>query len=213
MLLKNEPEEVNAVIAGVFHATPAEIKFKRCELGPFGLNPNCLIFTDSILVYTDPDTALAPRKQSVHRFIEFCSELTGELLSRGLPVRGAITKGKFSVIKDKSFTGRCIIEAHDLAQRLDLAACAIAPEFEPEVWGDRRNRKNLRLWKTPLKNSQPQEMLLLDYSPFFRASKPVSRATLIECFSAFRKGISPEALQKLSNTLQFLERCLGAKPK
>jgi hypothetical protein len=206
MLLNNEPEALLTVIADVFHKIPSEANFERIELSPYGLNPEFLVFSDSILVYRSLDEA-GLTSQYAHRFIEFCSQLTGRLLSAGLPVRGAICKGRFSIIGGKSFAGSCIVEAYEWAQRLEVAGCVILPSFESELWQDERSREELVLWETPLKGSPPQKLLLLNYSRFLEGSKPISRVALIECFAGFKKGVNPQVLPKINNTLRFLEEC------
>jgi hypothetical protein len=75
-------------------------------------------------------------------FLKSCCQLAANLLASGLPARCAISKGKFSIIEEKSFTGKCFVEAFELAEKLQLSACAIAPEVEFEFLDDEDNFKN-----------------------------------------------------------------------
>ena len=206
MLASNELEQVNVIIRDVLHSIPADINSEHCVQGLYGVNPDYLILSDSELVYQtlESSTSEILKSPSAHRFIRFCSQLTGKFLEGGLPVRGAIAKGKFSVVERKTFAGKPIIEAMELAENLELAGCAIVPAYESEILADKDNRKEVFLWQTPLKSST-QEILMLDYSPFFKRKKSGLRAALIECFGKFKKGISPDVYPKFNNTLGFLK--------
>jgi hypothetical protein len=133
------------------------------------------------------------------------------LLASGLPIRGAITKGRFSIVGGKSFTGKCIIEAYEIAQNIEMAGCVIAPALESEVLKDKDVSQEICYWQTPVKNSSPQEMLALDYSSHFEKSRTISRAQVIECYGAFKKDIGAGVLSKINNTIHFLEFCKQRK--
>jgi hypothetical protein len=206
MLANNESEDAAKIIRDIFHQKPGDVNCERMELGLYGLNPDYLIFADSVLVYLPLDPTHLPGV-ALSRFVQFCSQLTGELLASGLPVRGAITKGKFSIIAGKSFTGKCIVEAHELAQRIEMAACAIAPELETEVLEATSQQQDVCYWPTPVKNAPAQKLLLVDHALHFEKIRAVSRAELISCFGAFKKDIGLDVLPKINNTIHFMESC------
>ena len=217
MLSNNEPEQINALISDVFLNIPSKLNFDRMELENYGLNPGHLVFSDSILVYQKKLLPGISNETGALRFVSFCCQLTADLMSCGLPVRGAISKGKFSVIEGKagnfSFTGSCLVQAHKLAESLQIAGCAVVPTLEAEF------SKNCEIlqpsfqddflyWQTPLKNSAPQKLLMLNY--WRHVTKPkegISRMTLIESFSAHRKGFNLDVLIKVSETEKFLAEC------
>jgi len=214
MLSNNEPEQINTIIRDVFIHIPGELNFRSMELNNYDLNPGYIVFSDSILVYQKEPAIGISDETVAGRFIRYCCHLSKELLLSGLPVRGAISKGKFSIIEVKpgnsSFTGKCFVEAHALAEMLQLAACAISPAVELEFLenGDQVKksfRNDLCYWSTPVKNLSQQRLLLLDYSHLFQNINQISRATLIECFGRHKKDISLEVLSKMENTLAFLK--------
>lgn len=82
-----------------------------------------LVFSDSILI-TMPleDTIDRESSRRWTAFMSLCISLQGSMFKAGLPLRGAITHGKF-VIQDTFFAGRAIVEAYKFCNKLDLAAC------------------------------------------------------------------------------------------
>ena len=212
MLGSNEPEEMHTIIRDIF--LPIVENIIRIELKQYKLDTGYLTFSDSILLYqvhgiTDETAACS--------FISSCSVLSADLLSAGLPVRGAISKGKFSIIKNASgisFTGKCFVEAYELAEKLQLAACAIAPAVELDFLAGGNKvkktfKKELFHWPTSVKGSpSKQKLMFLNYSHIFREKKQISRATLIECFRDHKKDINLEVLPKIENTLDFLKEGL-----
>ncbi len=217
MLESNEPEEINAIIRDVFLNIPGKLNFDRMELETYNLNPSYRIFSDSILVYQKKPLPGMFEDSIAIRFIDYCCQLSADMLSSGLPVRGAISKGKFSILEDKSgnssFTGKCFVETHKFTEALQLAGCAVVPTLESEFSKDGETledsfQEDLLYWQAPLKNSSPQKLLMLNF--LRHVTKPageISRTTLIEKFSAHGKGFDLEVLKKVSETEKFLAEC------
>ena len=219
MIGSNESGEMHAIVRDILH--PILEKVVRIELTTYRLDSSYLAISDSILVYQAQEEQVpgVSDETVAHCFIRSCCVLTADLLSAGLPARGAISKGEFSIIPSvdgkygHSFTGKCIVEAYELSEKLQLAACAVAPAAELAfLAGDKVKKsfhKELFHWPTSVKGSPPkQKLMLLNYADFFRQKKQISRATLIECFGMHKKDVNLEVLPKIENTFDFLKEGL-----
>ena len=214
MIANNNLEKSAKVVFELFQIVK-DVRWERCELATYNLIPECFIFSDSILVYQMPTLTGSAEEADLSRsyFIKFCGRLTAEFLVRGLPVKGAIGKGEFAIIEGKSFTGKCIIDAHALSESLQCAGCAVVPTLESEFSKDGETlddsfQEDLLYWQAPLKNSSPQKLLMLNF--LRHVTKPageISRTTLIEKFSAHGKGFDLEVLKKVSETEKILAEC------
>ena len=217
MLASNEPEKINTIIRDVFLHIPGQLNFERMELDEFKLNPGYLIFSDSILVYQKKPLPGMFEDSIAIRFIDYCCQLAAAFFSEGLPLRGAISKGKFSIVEGTSgnfsFTGKCFVEAHKFAESLQFAGCVVVPTLESEFSKDGETledsfQQDLLYWQAPLKNLSSQKLLMLNF--LRHVTEPAgenSRITLIEKFSAHGKGLNLEVLKKISETEKFLAEC------
>ncbi len=82
-----------------------------------------LVFSDTVLL-TCPIVPNAPHKQRHARWLIFILQsaiLQRKMFHFGFPIRGAISYGGF-IRKDSCFAGRAIIEAYQLASKVDAAA-------------------------------------------------------------------------------------------
>ncbi len=215
MIANNDLEKSARIIFDVFHQILKDVRYEQYPMNLYDLIPEYFIFSDSILVYQIPTLNGSEEEADLSRssFIKFCGRVTAEFLTRGLPVKGAIGKGEFAIIDGKSFTGKCIIDAHTLSEALQCSGCAVVPTLESEFSKDGETlegsfQEDLIYWQAPLKNSPPQKLLMLNF--LRHITKPageISRMALIEQFSAHGKGLNLEVLKKVSETEKFLKEC------
>ena len=166
-----------------------------------------LLFSDTILIAMP--THESTGGQSILRWLTFfiaCNMLQVKLFRTGLPLRGAIDFGRF-FIKDTCFAGRPIINAYELCNMLELAACVLSPEASDQL---HRHK--------PLLDGHSLDALVLEYlvptkggeRHFFvtRASvheKNIDiRKQVMKAFWGHRKDISIDAQKKATNTQQWL---------
>lgn len=206
MLMKNDALYVANQIISVFHRIPQNVEEERIELTLFNIVPEHLVFSDSILVYQR--TKLPGISDDTMRkgFLNYCSRLTAVFLSEGLPVRGAIANGEFCIVDGKSFAGKCIVEAHEMAEALEFAGCVIVPECEG-IFASTENSGLVFRWNAALKSRPPLELLMVDYSTHLQNKKKMSRLDLVECFGSFGKSLGIEVYPKIDNTLRLLRVC------
>ena len=217
MLANNEPEEISLIIRDTFLDIPEKLNYDRMELGNYNLNPHYFIFSDSILVYQTKVFPGISEQVASERFVSYCCQLTADLLSSGLPVRGAISKGKFSIVKDQlgncSFTGKCLIEAYKLGESLQLSGCAIETKLELEFskMTDASFQKDLIRWQTFFKDLSAPTFLFLNYLNYMTQPNEVpSLKHLEDKFSQHKKGLPVEVLPKVKETEKFLTECKKA---
>jgi hypothetical protein len=91
-----------------------------------------ILFSDTILLALPYDQKTEkPSVANWFAFLTICMHLQKEMFLNGLPVRGVINYGKF-YLQDTCFAGRSIIEAYDLCNQLELAACIFSPKAQNE---------------------------------------------------------------------------------
>lgn len=180
---------------------------------------NHVVFSDSVVVYTELPEPDRERHLQVAMFNEFCCGLVSGLFWAGLPVRGAWAFGDFFVEYDKTthgvyLAGAPIIEAFEMSNCIDLSACVIAPSAE-KVLADMKILESsseptigYTRHRVPLKGNQKQEMFLLDHHRndlHYHPDHKITRQILMQKFGDHNKRITPEVLAKINNTFTFLE--------
>jgi hypothetical protein len=187
---------------------------KRCRENGFGIAGTIcgyVLFSDTIVLY-------CPGEGHMHTafFTEFSADLVSELFWAGLPVRGAWAFGAFHIHAKPgsiSLAGPPIIEACKLAERLDLAACAIAPSAEAVLTAkgilDQKSDHLLGFVRqaVPLKGQQRRELFMLNHYAIdlhYNPTRTITRQAVEEQFAAHKKPIGVEVLPKVNNTLEFL---------
>jgi hypothetical protein len=201
MLLANTVEESLRIVNKCLLAALAETKktnHPKIQIKTF-------VISDSILIALPNLTQIG-----VFFFTQFCSMFIFELLIHGLPARGAIATGRFS-IKSKqnqiAFVGQPIIDAYELTNSLEIAACALTPASEGNVLPHLTNDQ-FQLHNTPVKNLPPCKLYLLKYG----CGTGFSREKIIQHFKAHNKHIDAIAFNKLNNTIEFLKECGELQP-
>jgi hypothetical protein len=84
-----------------------------------------IVFSDSIVLTKSGTSA-----DDLHELVVACSGLMGELMRQNIPVRGAVSYGKFvrSQIKSSAFlAGSPIVEAYDYEQRQEWVGVLLTP--------------------------------------------------------------------------------------
>jgi hypothetical protein len=84
-----------------------------------------IVFSDSIVL-----TKSGSSPDDLHALVVACSGLMGALLSKDIPIRGAISHGSFvrSQVKSSAFlAGSPVVEAYDYEQRQDWAGVLLTP--------------------------------------------------------------------------------------
>lgn len=183
-----------------------------------------LVISDSILLRSSYDESCVVSKPlQAFAFLVTASVLERMMFEEGLPIRGAIAFGDFIFVRN-IFAGKPIIDAHNLGQSLDLAACAIHPTAEIEfktlitIAPDMENcfddgptgLRHVVRYPTPIKKDKVELQLLLnlawptlkEYPPLKDRTNP--RRYIEEQFSAHNKKIGANEILKVENTEKFL---------
>jgi hypothetical protein len=172
---------------------------------------NYAVFADSILVtYPCPEDANDLQiQQASLTTLSACCLLQTRMFDAGLPMRGAISFGKYC-IEDHCFIGAPINDAHELEGSLEIAACVLdssAEEIVKRASLDRDEDFVVRYFVPTKKDSE--EMLCLNpaYGP--AASGLVSdqmrdlREYIFDAFSKHGKRMNEGAITKLNNTENY----------
>jgi hypothetical protein len=135
-------------------------------------------------------------------FTAFCRIFFFNLLIDGLPARATIAAGKFCIQQRPNqivFVGQPIIDAHELANSLEIAACALCPSSESIVL-QHLAPGTFRIYDTPLKSGSAQLCLLKPGTRF-------SREQIIRYFTKHKKHLDSNSFYKLNSTIKFLREC------
>jgi len=165
------------------------------------------VISDSILVALPMERERGPTNEAyAYLFCSFCGFLMRNLFYAGLPVRGAIAFGEFYVCNEANkiiFAGQPIVDTYELANAMDISACAIVPTSESKVL-NQMTSDSFKVHATPRKALPKSELYLLKYGV---KGHPFSRERIIEMFSAHGKNLDQSSLSKVNNTIDFLRQC------
>ena len=220
LLLNNETAQTVPIIRDAFIDVIAKLKQATGMVGHIddSLAPKYIIFSDSILVHARLDV---PKWKDLAMlfFLQACQQVVGRLFLEGLPLRGAIAIGEYCVqgvssVEGSCFAGKPIVEARELSDALQLAGCAITPPAEEELLANQEARNMLIQHLVPLKPQGKQNLFMLDYSQDVKdrcCRDRCCRQWVIEQFEAHNKRVGAEVIEKVNNTIEFLEECSGRK--
>jgi len=166
-----------------------------------------LIFSDTIILSLDLSSDLVKNKKIRedtlwHIFIKSCGKLYWHMFSKGFPLRGAISFGKY-IIQGNSFVGLPIIEAYKLSNKLDLSACVLTGDVAQKISG----------CKYEMREDYPIEYLVPtkegDKRLFVLNSNPCNhdkdiREQVLFSFWKHNKDIPISVRSKVDNTVQWL---------
>ena len=179
-------------------------------------------FSDTILLYTDEDN------DKFFHLLLSCSRLLAFMLLKGLPARGAITKGEVFVDENNSLViGEGLIRAYELEKIQQWSGAIIDPDrieiphrIYDEYWISDEYSENTKFWgvvaKTkmlykypvPLKNGGRHKYWSLGW-PKDLESMPEEH--MVECFSNYHplsdrskaKVMGKDSEEKLENTRTY----------
>jgi len=179
-----------------------------------------LIFSDTVLMLMeDEGPDLFPQMFRAISFSLAVGVLFRNMFDLGLPLRGAIGRGKF-VYSNNSFAGRTIVDAYRLANSLNLSACAVHDAFL-DAEKNKMHPSVAEFWNiylvpylTPLHDGH-RRITLLNHLFFPEPDDPLSksgrgygkrnlRQEVLDRFWAHGKDIGPDADIKASNTEKFI---------
>ena len=167
------------------------------KMHPAQIGIKTFVISDSILIVLPSLTDIG-----VFLFANFCNLFFFGLLIDGLPARGAIAAGKFFIqLKQNQiiFVGQPIIDAHELANSLEIAACALTPSSESKVL-QHLTPGTFKIHDTPIKTGSKQ-LYLLKYGA------ELSHEQIVRCFEKHKKHLDPNSLIKCNNTIEYLNEC------
>jgi hypothetical protein len=164
-----------------------------------------LLFSDTILITMRSDESTD--RQSVLRWIIFywaCADLQVKLFRAGLPLRGAIDFGRF-FIKDTCFAGRPIINAYELCNMLELAACVLSKAASHQLHGLKGFEGGADAcvsgYLVPTKTEERR--FFVTRAVVYERNIDI-RQQVMNAFWGHRKDVSIDAQKKASNTEQWL---------
>jgi hypothetical protein len=182
-----------------------------------------LIFSDTIVLTVPifPDDSDNARATVLVEFVSASSFLLKHMFDVGLPLRGALAYGDYHVEEDPAvFAGQPLINSHDDAANLDLAACCITESLNTWIFqallklGQSQPESSYPAFSdiffvdylTPMKMGEPSEMRLVN--PFALCGKDDLatadiRQYVMECFWKHGKTICSSAQRKADNTEMF----------
>jgi len=164
LIKQNQIVSVAVIIDEIFLATSRKSKEARGFVTSLINEKACehFVFSDSILVFLPLEgTPDGNTRTAQSLFASHCAGLVTEFFWKGLPVRGALAYGDcYFKSEDRvvCFAGNAIVEAYDLANSLDFAACVVASSkdaiftkispnfFEYRVCFSEKTKKRPKTW-------------------------------------------------------------------
>ena len=172
------------------HVQRVKHKLQNCEVR---------MFADSVLVFCFGETPDLTEEAALLEFAAYSRYLFESMFKSGMPMRGAIAKGKFYSDSD-FFAGRPINEAYEYSNSLDFAGCVLAPSAENLCVGHQFDTEDymFALLDVPLKTQGKQKMFVLKHC------LAIDRCSIREAFEAHGKTIGPSVMSKFNNTVAIL---------
>ena len=180
-----------------------------------------IVFSDTIVVAIPVAESDEPRRRFEAWYTAILTTLVlqAEMFNQGCPVRGAISYGDF-YIEQRCFAGRPIIEAYQLAQQLDLAACGFC---EPAVRafdatvneasiGHVLRQGAVVPYLVPLNNGKEQRLMTVRWGHPLLLSVSQGTRTIrqmvLDAFLAHNKDVPASVRSKIDNTEVYLAHLL-----
>lgn len=225
-LRANEPEDALRIVEDALaRATKGLPKFlnqlnARRVAGARRTRPiNVLVVSDSILV-TQPlpaNETASSRAQAWLDSISYLIALYRLLFDLGLPVRGAVARGRF-LVHGTMFAGTPLIDAYELAGRLGCAGIAVHPTSQQAFLAAMDEMKiglhHLAHEFMTSIGSQPAVSLLM-LSPTLCVVPFVGdiRELISQSFLSHNKQLGPGAREKLDTTEVFFRTVQSQHPE
>jgi|ERR1017187_1721200 hypothetical protein len=226
--LRNDPEvrskEALQILLGIKEEGPKWVK-KRLSY-QFLDSVRWNTFSDTILLtipYPNDGEKIEKRKKECWLAILMSSVvLMKRMFDYGLPVRGAVSFGKFFIHeKEPLFAGAPFFYAHSLAGKLNLSATALDALATKEV----RDRfpeyfkpdkgvylaMHLLNYLTPLKDSHEKMLILNQWALHDDLDNHDIAQLVAETFWKHGKDIDEKAAQKMRNTEMLLRYLISVK--
>jgi hypothetical protein len=184
-----------------------------------------LVFADSVLLWCE----ISPRDFEVyfwHNFLRVCAGLMKVTFNEGLPMRGAISEGRFFV-KGHCFVGMPIVECHEEASRAEWAGCSLTRTAQLRLRKLWRSREGAT-WRTIMEQvcvpyRVPIKKLRAEAGSIARSGRRLAvkwfhedlwhgddcynlgiQDAVLKSFMAHGKRVSSEVQPKLRGTIEFL---------
>jgi len=173
---------------------------------------NSMIISDSIIIWTN-DASIV----QLQRLILSIKKLLNLGIEKGLPLRGAITKGSLTYLKSKneilsynsihSIIGHCIIKGVEAEKDQNWVGCILNEDvigsLSPNYIKFLEEHKLITQYKIPFKN----ELIKADYTIIWGddIKKNDVERVIRGAFSAHEKDIDNEDEIKIEHTVRFLE--------
>jgi hypothetical protein len=222
LLEKNEPEDiaqsvlnyltsinatVTTTIKDIIDETTSETTLKDAAKEVLD-SLKWIIFSDTILLTIPFESKDKYRTTKWLAFLTTCIHLQTEMFRNGLPVRGVINYGKF-YLQDTCFAGRSIIEAYDLCNKLELAACILSPYAEAELKDIISKSNSFQTTKAlvheyliPTKTGEFRYLVLSAHVYDIKDGNIMKQ--ILSSFWGHNKDIPLSVQNKISNTEQWL---------
>lgn len=174
-------------------------------------------FSDTVVLYTRSD-----EDADLYSIALLATMMFENGLREGLPMRGGIAHGGFSVDERmRLFTGAALLNAYELgecAQWLGICVDQVTAERARSLGIQSNGRWPIMIrWPVPQKDGKPAERFVVDWPVFFHAKlgpAPVESGDSV--FSRFAylfdawDGLAPEVRAKYGNTAQFINSRMSA---
>lgn len=200
----------------------------------FTAQTDWVIFADSILIHSsvphdhavfrpESNEALLASGACWYRFLAIYSELLKGMFNAGLPLRGAISQGRFLTM-DRCFVGKPITDCIQLANATEWSGCVVSPTasetlrtilMSHEIY--RSNTQQLLVEvEVPFKRACPwrgqtrQRQLAIKWFPVGSCERgacldPGLEHRVRQSFQAHSKPVGKKEEPKVQNTARFLE--------
>jgi hypothetical protein len=163
-------------------------------------------FSDTFLAYASDDSGRS------FSFIDlFSRQFAYFLIEASIPVRGALSCGKFYADRSRSlYFGPALIEAFEYTEAQDWIGFLLSPSAENQLGSlgiPASQRLNYAYWNVPLKTGKKILTSKLPACILGQWLEINGRNLCLEKLYSLKRSVKPQYLRKYENAIKFIEKC------
>lgn len=213
LMEKNDPEYVTKTVLNHLSSIGKDIptsilrlipEYKEGEGEKILRKVDFFVFSDSILMTLETSKEFTEIQLQV--FLIASILLQSSMFKKGLPLRGVINFGDYYLDKSKGFAGKPIIEAYQVCQSLELAACVITEKARSGVQPYFSSSSSfMKEYPIPTKIGNIRMMTIIAHTYKWDRPESEMRSFIFRSFNAHKKDVDISVQKKIDNTEEFLK--------
>ncbi len=186
---------------------------------PINERYKCVLFSDTLLIFT-----LSDEWEDLLIIVFLVGQLFAVSVEKCIPVRGAISYGKFSINEEKSlYVGKALIDAYDISESSQWQGIVVSDQVAEKLLTKNNAYASelIRKWNLEFKENdeiKSKDCYVINWVKAFKGRFNIPAPISVEnWYKAFEKwfgpfeNLHPSIQKKYINTVNFINDCLSVK--